>query len=203
MAVRIKICGVTRAEDAEVAVSLGADFVGLNFYPKSPRFVTLECAHEIRRAVGGRSRLVGVFVNAAREYVEERRAELDLDLLQFHGDEDESDISGWPVAVIRALRLRPGEPLDAISRTGADYILLDTFDTEVYGGSGRARPLEDLKGADLARVFISGGLCPDSVALAAALGPYAVDVASGVESAPGVKDHAKLRSFIANAKSSR
>jgi phosphoribosylanthranilate isomerase len=89
-----------------------------------------------------------------------------------------------------------------LSATKADYILLDTFHPRLYGGTGKARPLEGLEGLDLTRVFISGGLHPGNVAEACALRPYAVDVASGVESAPGVKDPAKLRSFIANAKSS-
>lgn len=147
--------------------------------------------------------MVGVFVNAGRDYVEERRRELDLDMIQFHGDEDESALSGWPVKVIRALRLRADAPDAALPVTRADYMLLDTFHPGLYGGSGRARPLTGLERLDLSRVFISGGLTPANVGAAVALRPYAVDVASGVESAPGIKDPNKLRSFIANAKSSR
>jgi phosphoribosylanthranilate isomerase len=89
-----------------------------------------------------------------------------------------------------------------IERSPADYILLDTFDPNLFGGAGRTRPLDDLRGIDLSRVIIAGGLTPASVGVAAAIRPYAVDVASGVESAPGVKDADKMRSFIANAKSS-
>jgi phosphoribosylanthranilate isomerase len=115
------------------------------------------------------------------------------------------------VKVIRALRLKADSSRGRISNTlvsstlsgtKADYVLLDTFHPQLYGGTGEARSLDGLKGLDLARVFISGGLHPGNVAEACALRPYAVDVASGVESAPGVKDPAKLRSFIANAKSS-
>jgi phosphoribosylanthranilate isomerase len=204
MAVRIKVCGITRREDAEAAVSLGADFIGLNFYPPSPRCVSLEAAAAIAPAVKGRARMVGVFVNADRAYIKTRLEALDLDLLQFHGDEDDEALGGWPVPVIRALRLPPDAPLDAIGLGGirADFILIDTFDPRLFGGTGRARPFDALRALDLSRVFVSGGLTSDNAAAAAALNPYALDVASGVESAPAVKDHDKLRSFIANARSS-
>jgi len=201
MTVKVKICGVTRVQDAEAAVQLGADMVGLNFHAPSPRCITLPRAREIGDAIGGRAKLVGVFVNAARDFIEERIAVLKLDLIQFHGDEDESALAGWPVPVIRALRLRASEHLDAIKHTRADFVLLDTFDPALYGGTGHARPLADLNGCDLSRAFISGGLNAVNVAAAAALHPYAVDVASGVESQPGIKDRGKLRSFIRNAKS--
>jgi len=199
----VKICGVTRVEDAECAIALGAEMIGLNFYPPSPRCLSLDHAREIRRAIGARAIVVGVFVNAGRDYIEERRRELDLDMIQFHGDEDESALSGWPVKVIRAFRLWADARDAALPVTRADYTLLDTFHPELYGGSGHARPLTGLERLDLSRVFISGGLTPANVGASAALRPYAVDVASGVESAPGIKDHGKLRSFIANAKSPR
>lgn len=211
MSVRVKICGVTRVDDAEMAVTSGAEIIGLNFHPASPRYVSVEHAREIRDSVAGRCLVAGVFVNAAREYIDERLREVGLDMLQFHGDEDESELAGWPVKVIRALRLKADSPghlisselvSSTLSSTKADYILLDTFHPQLYGGTGEARPLDGFKGLDLTRVFISGGLHPGNVAEACALRPYAVDVASGVESAPGVKDPAKLRSFIANAKSS-
>jgi phosphoribosylanthranilate isomerase len=202
--VRIKICGVTRVDDALAAVALGVEMIGLNFHPPSPRSVTLERALEIRRAIGRRCEVVGVFVNADREYVAERLGALTLDLLQFHGDEDETALAGWPVRVIRALRLLKDElRSDRISGTRADYVLLDAFHPQLYGGTGRTLPLEALSGLALDRTFISGGLTPENVAKAVALRPFAVDVASGVESAPGIKDASKLRSFVANAKSAR
>src|SRR5690349_5097424 len=203
MTVKVKICGITRTEDARAAVEFGADLLGLNFYAPSPRSVSLEQARAIRDAIDARHKVVGVFVNAAREYVDERVREVRLDFLQFHGDEPDSMMKGWPVPVIRALRLAPGATFDPRRDFAADYILLDTFHPSLYGGTGKGRPLSELRGIDLARVFISGGLTPDDVAEAAALAPYAVDVASGVESAPGIKDHHKLRRFIENAKSAR
>ncbi len=225
VSVRVKVCGVTRVEDAEMAIALGAEMIGLNFYPPSPRCLSIERARALSGAIAGRAIAIGVFVNASRDYIEERRRELRLDMLQFHGDEDESALRGWPVKVIRALRLRVNDPAAtatpvASSQTPAgaassidnrasefwpesiaDFLLLDTYHPGLYGGSGQARPLDGLERLDLTRVFLSGGLTPSNVAAAAALNPYAVDVASGVESAAGIKDHDKLRSFIANAKS--
>jgi phosphoribosylanthranilate isomerase len=201
MTVRVKICGITRAEDAELAISLGADVIGLNFYPPSPRCLTLERAREIRLVIGNRCEVAGVFVNADRTYIEHRMREVTLDYLQFHGDEDDDALTGWPLKVIRALRRETIVSEDTIKRCKADYLLLDTWHPHLFGGSGRARSLDGLRGFVLDRVFLAGGLHPDNIAQAAALRPYAVDVASGVESAPGIKDPAKIRSFIVNAKS--
>ena len=203
MSVRIKICGITRVEDAAASIALGADMIGLNFYPPSPRCLTIERAREVRSAIGHRAQVVGVFVNADRDYIEQRLRELELDLIQFHGDEEESALHGWPVKVIRAFRLRADAPDAALPATAADYRLLDTFHPGLYGGTGAARPLAGLARFDLARVIISGGLTPENVGAAVALRPFAIDVASGVEAAPGIKDPVKLRSFIANAKSPR
>ncbi|MFZ1887885.1 MAG: phosphoribosylanthranilate isomerase [Candidatus Binataceae bacterium] len=200
MPMRIKICGVTRVEDATAAIAAGAEMIGINFYAPSPRSIDLERALEIRAAIGRRALLVGVFVNAGRAFIEERRVALELDMLQFHGDEDDAALSGWTVPVIRALRVRAGEAAQAIARARADFALLDSLHPSLYGGTGVARPLEELSGLDLSRVIISGGLSPENARAAAALSPFALDCASGVESAPGAKDHSKLRSFIANAR---
>jgi phosphoribosylanthranilate isomerase len=199
--VQVKICGITRAEDAELAIGLGADIIGLNCYPPSPRSLTLEQARGIRLVIGNRCEVAGVFVNADRSYIEQRMRELRLDYLQFHGDEDDDALAGWPLKIIRALRLRRIASDDCITRCKADYLLLDSWHPHLFGGTGQARSLEGLSGRRLDRVFLSGGLNPDNVAQAAVLHPYAVDVATGVESAPGIKDPAKLRSFILNAKS--
>jgi len=201
VAVKVKICGITRVDDAIAAAELGADLIGLNFYRRSPRFVELETARAIGTAVRGRVILVGVFVNAPREEVEKLQHELGLDMLQFHGDEGESALAGWPVPVIRAWRIRPGMRVAWESRPKADYVLLDSYDERLFGGTGRALPKLDLRGFELDRTIISGGLRVETVASAAALGPWAVDVASGVERAPGIKDYAKIRDFILNAKS--
>ncbi len=208
MSVQVKICGVTRVDDALAAVDAGADLIGLNFYRPSPRSVALDRAREISRAVAGRVKLVGVIVGAARELAPMLCAELPLDFVQVYGDcgAEEEVLAGLPVGVICALRLKPGaarEQLDNLcARDSQQYVLLDSYDPKLYGGIGKSIALEDLRGLDLSRVFIAGGLRPETVAEAARLGPYGVDVASGVESSPGIKDHLKLRSFIRNAKSS-
>jgi phosphoribosylanthranilate isomerase len=201
--VRVKVCGVTRVEDARAAIGFGAAMIGVNFYTPSPRAVSLERAREIRDAVDAPHKVVGVFVNAAREFVAECLEKVRLDVLQFHGDEPDSFLQGWPVPVIRALRLKHGEKFEPTAYPSSIYMLLDTFHPGLYGGTGAKRPLSDLRGLDLSHAFISGGLDPDNVHEAAELLPYAVDVASGVESAPGIKDHNKLRRFIRNAKSAR
>jgi len=203
MNIKVKICGITRIEDASAAFEAGADLIGLNFYAPSPRSVSLERAKEIRRAIDAAQQIVGVFVNAARDFIELCVEELGLNFIQFHGDEADSFLAGWPVPVIRALRIKHGEKFVPGDHVASKYLLLDTFHSQLYGGTGAKRSLSDLRGLDLSRVFISGGLDPDNVHEAAALSPFAVDVASGVESAPGIKDHQKLRSFIRNAKSAR
>jgi len=207
MSVRVKICGVTRVEDAVAAAEEGADLLGLNFYAKSPRGVTLARALEIRRAVQRRVKLVGVFVNAPRREIIEIAGVLELDFVQLHGDEPEDHLAGAGLAVIRALRLKPGTSAEdfkkMLERTRADLVILDSYAPSLYGGTGSALEPGALARFDLARAFVAGGLKPETVANAARLNPYGVDVASGVESAPGIKDYQKLRSFIANAKSAR
>lgn len=200
MTVQIKICGITRIEDAEYAASSGADIIGFNFYPPSPRFISLDRALELRQAIGSRCAVAGVFVNAARDYIAERVDALRLDYLQFHGDEDAAALRGWPVKIIRALRLKPDTPPELPQSDGADYTLLDTFHPSLFGGTGVSRSLDGLNSHDLSRVLISGGLTVENVAAAVRLNPFGIDVASGVEHTPGIKDPVKLRSFIANAK---
>ena len=202
MSVRVKICGVTRAEDAVASIEAGADLIGLNFFAPSPRYLSIERARMVRDAIGARVKVVGVFVNATREYVEDRLRALSLDLLQFSGDEDDAMLAGWPVPVIAAYRMKTGDT-GRVRTRGADFILVDAFDSELYGGTGSRISLEQLHGLDTRRAFIAGGLTPDNVADVASLLPYGVDCASGVESSPGVKDHTKLRSFVANAKRAR
>ncbi len=200
--VKVKICGVTRVEDALAACEFGADLIGLNFYEQSPRFVGLAQAMRIRAAIGGRAKVAGVFVKPAREFVSRIMSELELDMLQIHGAESDELLAGWPITVIRPLSLRPGQSMAGIAPAqDSGLILIDSYDPRLYGGTGRAIPIDYLRKLDLRRCFVAGGLTPDTVGAVAALKPYGVDVASGVESSPGIKHHVKLRSFIHNAKS--
>ena len=203
MTIRVKICGVTRPDDARAAVRFGADMIGVNFYEKSSRAISTDRAKTIRDAIGSDAKLVGVFVNSERDYILQRIDAARLDLIQFHGDEPDEMLSGWAIPVIRAVRLRENESFDIAQCRAADFVLLDSFQPGVYGGTGIKRSLAAIRGLDLSRAIISGGLDPANVAEAASLAPYAVDCASGVESAPGIKDHDKMRSFIANARSAR
>ena len=200
MTVRVKICGITRVEDAHAAIAAGADMIGLNFYAESPRYINIDRAVEIRAAIGSRAAVVGVFVNAERAYIDDRLRAAALDMIQFSGDEDDAALAGWPVPSIVVRRLKPGE---SMTPHRADYVLFDAFDAKLHGGTGIRIALDQLRALDLSRAFVAGGLNPDNVAEVAALGPYAVDCASGVESSPTVKDHDKLRRFVNNAKRSR
>ena len=202
MTVRVKICGITRVEDARAAIAAGADMIGLNFYAKTPRFIQIDRAREVREAVGARATIVGVFVNAERDYIDDRIHAAALDMIQFAGDEDDAALAGWPLPTIVTRRVKAGDVVSIASHR-ADYTLLDAFDGNLLGGTGCRIAPDKLRQFDLSRAFVAGGLTPDNVAEVAALRPYAVDCASGVESSPGVKDHNKIRSFVANAKRPR
>jgi phosphoribosylanthranilate isomerase len=199
--VKVKICGVCAPEDARVAAGAGADFLGLNFHPRSPRCISLARAAEIAAAVPG-TPLVGVFVDAPRADVERVAGEIGLAALQFHGDEDSAYCRGWGWRTIKAIRARAGESAARLAaRYDTDYVLLDTFVPGRPGGTGV--PLDPAAAAGLprARLFVAGGLRPETVAeVVRALRPFAVDVASGVEDHPGRKDHAKVEEFIRRAK---
>ena len=201
MPVKVKICGVCTVEDARAAAAAGADFVGLNFHPGSPRYVDPERAREVAEAVPGPA-LVGVFVDAPRARVEEIAARVGLAAVQFHGDEDDDYCRDWPWRTIKALRARPGDDLVRLAaRYATDYLLLDSFVPGRAGGTGVALDPRHAAGLPAARLFVAGGLRPDTVAdVVRALRPYAVDVASGVEERPGRKDHGKIEEFIRRAK---
>lgn len=205
MAVQVKICGVTTVADARLAVAAGADLIGLNFYPHSPRAVAHVTAEAIRNALPGHVRCVGVFVNAPRERIAALAAGLPLDLIQFHGDESPAALSGWSAPTIRAVRVGPQAALpDLFASTPADYVLLDAHKSGRYGGTGATftwQRAAALPRHALERTILAGGLTPDNVTDAVqTVRPWAVDVASGVESAPGRKDAGKLARFIRHAK---
>lgn len=204
MDVRVKICGVTNVEDARLAVQAGADLIGLNFYPSSPRCVTEHRAQEIRAEIPPTVWCVGVFVNAEREWIETLAQQLSLNAIQFHGDETAADLSGWAQKTIKALRVRPQQLVPKLEDFPADYLLLDTYRLGRYGGTGETfswNQFTRLSEAQRQRVILAGGLNPDNVAAAVrTVQPWAVDVASGVEREPGKKDPEKMKAFIHHAK---
>jgi phosphoribosylanthranilate isomerase len=201
VSVRVKICGVRRLADARAAVDAGADFLGLNFHPPSPRYLEPEAAAELAAALPGVA-LVGVFVDAPRALVEDIAARVGLTALQFSGDEDPTYCAGWSWRTVKALRLGPGVDAPALAaRYATDYLMVDTLVPGMKGGTGVALDPALAEGLPAGRLFVAGGLRPETVAeVVRRVRPYAVDVASGVESRPGEKDHAKLQDFIRRAK---
>ena len=201
MSVKVKICGVCTAEDARAAARAGADFLGLNFWPGSPRHVEVVRAREIADAVPG-TPLVGVFVDAPRALIEQVAAEVGLAAVQFHGDEDAAYCGRWPWRTIKALRVRAGDDVATLAAEySTDYVLVDTRVEGMPGGTGVPLVGIDLDGVPAERLFVAGGLRPESVAdTVRRVRPFGVDVASGVEERPGRKDHAKVEEFIRRAK---
>jgi phosphoribosylanthranilate isomerase len=203
--IAVKICGVTRPEDAEAAVEAGADLIGLNFWPRSRRYVTIDQAVLVASAIPGDVKKVGVFVNAARPAVEETMLRVGLDLVQFHGDEDPDYCDAFSPRWLRAVRVRSESDLREIARYQTDLILLDSS-TPGYGGSGETFDWSLARSAKSygKKILLAGGLTPENVASAVREArPWGVDVAGGVESAPGIKDRDKIVRFIDAAKGRR
>lgn len=203
---RVKVCGITRLEDAELATELGAWALGFILWERSPRAVEPAVAAGIARAMRRRVELVGVFVNASLEEIARAAEALHLTHVQLHGDEGPAfaNEAGRRTGckVIKAARIASGADLQALERYRTDFHLLDTRVEGKQGGSGE-RWDWDLASHRRSKIpaILSGGLTADTVAAGiAAVKPYAVDVASGVEASPGVKDHEKLHAFLAAAR---
>jgi len=203
--VRVKICGVTNEEDARAAINLGADALGFNLWPGSKRHIDLDRATSWIRALPLFVTRVAVVVNVPLDEARRIAAHPAIDLVQFHGDEDASYCAQFAAgghSFIKAVRLRDAASLEGLDRFSTPTILLDADAGTAYGGTGRQ--LDPALAAEAVRRFaemnivLAGGLTPDNVAEAVRMArPYAVDVASGVEAAPGKKDHIKLARFIA------
>lgn len=197
--VRSKICGITRIEDALAAVEAGADAIGLVFYAKSPRAVSIEQAAAILQALPPFVTTVGLFVDMPRDELQQLLQRLPLDLLQFHGDESPADCEGHGRPYIKALRVRPGEDVSAAMApySGARGILLDTFVEGVPGGTGASFDWSLVPENAGKPIILAGGLDAGNVAVAISqVRPYAVDVSGGVEVSKGIKDVGKIRAFI-------
>lgn len=200
---RVKICGITNVADALAACAAGADIVGLNFYPRSPRFVSVENAAEIRAKLPAGVQAFGVFVNAAPEHIREVVRAVRLDAVQLHGDEDRALVSQTAAVAPVFKALRVGADFSAATLGSYPKATGFLFDAAAvrpgqYGGTGR---LSDWGVAQQAarsyKIILAGGLNAENVAAAISqVRPYGVDVASGVESAPGVKDLRQLTEFM-------
>jgi phosphoribosylanthranilate isomerase len=203
MAVRVKICGITRAQDLHAACAAGADALGFVFYEKSPRHLTIDAAAALVRELPPFVQAVGLFVDAEPAFIEAVLRAVPLDLLQFHGDETPADCARVGRPFIKAVRVNRDTDL---LKCAADFeaargLLLDAFVAGVPGGTGERFDWSLIPPHLPKPVILSGGLAPDNVAEAVErVRPWAVDVSSGVEITKGIKDAHKIAQFIAKAK---
>jgi phosphoribosylanthranilate isomerase len=205
MAVRVKICGITRQQDLHDACQAGADALGFVFYEKSPRHVTIATAAALVRELPPFVQSVGLFVNVEPTFIEAVLNAVPLDLLQFHGDETPADCARYGRPYIKAVRVNRDTDLLKCAADFADArgLLLDAFVPGVPGGTGERFDWSLIPPGLPKPVILSGGLAPDNVAEAVRrVRPWAVDVSSGVEASKGIKDAHKIAQFIAKAKAS-
>jgi len=203
MSVKVKICGITNVADALATAEAGADMVGLMFYEKSPRHLSMEIATEISRQLNPFIVKVGVFVNPPEDLVLRAIGECGVGLLQFHGEEPPEFCTQFGVMSMKAVRVRDAASLQALAAYHTDAWLLDAYAADKLGGTGTTFNWELVSEAKKAGkpIFLAGGLTPGNVAEAVRrVQPFGVDVSSGVEIEPGKKDPGKVRAFIAAAK---
>ena len=200
---RVKICGITRPEDARAAADAGADAIGLVFYQGSARCVSVASAVPIAAAVGPLVTTVAMFVNPQAELVRDVLARVRPGLLQFHGDEDNTFCASFGHPFIKAIRVRPDTDLPRVLAAfdAASGFLFDAWSPDAYGGTGKTFDWDQLGGLGGFPLILAGGLNPDNVGEAVRrVRPYGVDVSGGVERAPGIKDPAKIARFVAAAR---
>jgi phosphoribosylanthranilate isomerase len=198
--VKVKICGITNYDDAVAAMDMGADLLGFNFYPGSPRYVTPERAMDIISKLPGFIDTAGVFVNESVESIHETNAVCHLDWVQLHGDEDPEfcrSLLSHNVKTMKAIRVKNQADIERADSFFTDAVLLDAFDPDKYGGTGLTFDWNVI-GHISKRVFLAGGINPDNAAAAVRLGVYGIDVCSGVEAEPGKKDHEKMKKLFDN-----
>jgi phosphoribosylanthranilate isomerase len=199
MSTRVKICGITNPADAQAVVTAGADALGYIFYEKSPRFIELEQAAKISKNLPPFIMRVGVFVNAPEELITRAIADCGLTMLQFHGDEPPEFCTQFGLMNMKAFRVHGRDTLEQIPKYDTDAYLLDAYSSTTLGGTGEKFNWDLAVEAQKfgKPIFLAGGLTPENVAEAITkVHPFGVDVSSGVERAPGKKDHAKVKAFI-------
>ena len=196
---RIKVCGITRAQDAAAAINEGVDALGFVFYKPSPRYVTIEAAALISRAVPAFVDIVALFVDAPEDYIGAVIKQLKPDLLQFHGAEEPTVCEAFERPYIKALRVRSDTDLPVLARqySSARGLLLDSFQKGVPGGTGETFNWDLIPPSLRNNIILAGGLDDGNVAAAIRqLRPYAVDVSGGVEAEKGIKDAVKIQRFV-------
>tara|TARA_B110000008_G_scaffold100713_1_gene103438 strand:+ start:1094 stop:1717 length:624 start_codon:yes stop_codon:yes gene_type:complete len=196
---KVKFCGITNLQDAISAAELGADALGFVFYPKSPRFISPKNAKEIIKKLPPFISMVGLFVNQSKSEVEEVIKGCPLNLLQFHGDENESFCKQYNLPYIKAISMKSDvDLLECIQEyNSAKALLLDTFSKVARGGSGEVFDWKMIPPNTLKPIIVAGGLTPDNVqTLLEVISPYGVDVSSGIEINKGLKDYKLMKKFI-------
>ncbi|MHC4617898.1 MAG: phosphoribosylanthranilate isomerase [Planctomycetota bacterium] len=198
--VKVKICGITNYEDAQAAIDMGADLLGFNFYPKSPRYIAPDKVRKIINRLPGFIDIAGVFVNAPFKRIQEAMSTCQLNWVQLHGDESPEFCESFRslnVKTMKALRVKDQSDIEKAEDYFTDAILLDAFDPEKYGGTGLTFDW-NIVGHIGKRVFLAGGINPDNAPKAIELGVYGIDICSGVEARPGKKDHKKMKRLFEN-----
>jgi phosphoribosylanthranilate isomerase len=199
MSTRIKICGITRLEDARVAANLGVDALGFIFHPKSPRFISPEQARNIIMQLPPMINRVGVFVNETKETIMQIAAQCGIDTVQLHGNESPEFCVAIPLPVIKSFSIRPDFDISKLNDYKTQGILLDTWSPEVQGGSGITFDWSIARKASAMfnNIVLAGGLGPTNLEDALRMvDPFAVDINSGVEIRPGVKNPHKIRAVV-------
>ena len=203
---RVKYCGITRVEDALHAAALGVDAIGLVFYDKSPRSVSADQAKLIVECLPAFVTTVGLFVNADPADVERISQAVNLDLLQFHGDESAAECEHFERPYIKAIRMREELDLDQLSGEfqNASGLLLDAYDKNLFGGTGKSFDWSMIPDQRSLPIILAGGLNPENVGQAVNnVHPYAVDVSGGIEASKGIKDKEKMNAFMRGINSVR
>jgi phosphoribosylanthranilate isomerase len=203
--IKVKVCGMTNLKDTLVAVEEGADAVGFIFYKKSPRSVTMKLVREIVLELPPFVDTVGVFVDETAEQINKITDYCNLDMVQLHGDESPTFCKRMRRRVIKAFRVKDMQSVKKLSNFQVSGFILDTFSESLHGGTGKVFDWNlVLPAKKFGPIIMAGGLTPSNVRQAIQrVRPYGVDVCSGVESEPGIKDHKKIRFFLKNAKAGR
>ncbi len=199
MRTRVKICGITNAEDALNAIKYGADAIGLVFYASSPRFVTISQAQQIVAAIPPFVSVVALFVNAPTAEIEAVLSQVRIDVLQFHGDENSAECERIKLPYLKAIRVKNDTNLlqCEVEFGSAKALLLDTYSETAFGGTGHVFNWALIPQNMTKPIILAGGLNPENVADAIKqVQPYAVDVSGGVEASKGIKDLAKIAAFM-------
>lgn len=194
---KVKICGITNAEDALLCEAGGACMLGFIFYSRSKRFVNYNSAGEIIKRLSPRTEKVGVFVNESAQKINEIAGILKLSAVQLHGDETPEEVSKINYPVIKSFRVKEGFDFSLLESFGKARVLLDSFTSEQYGGTGKSFSWEVIPENLKGRIILAGGVSGSNIGyIYSTIKPYAVDLSSSLEKSPGKKDHSKVQEFF-------